>query len=57
MSMRPERITVRTELLDIAVDVWGPETGAPVLLLHGFPFDPRSFDAAAALLAEAGLHC
>jgi len=55
--MTPERVTVRTDLLDIAVDVWGPEVGDPVLLLHGFPFDPRSFDAAAALLAQAGLRC
>ncbi|HZV18231.1 MAG TPA: alpha/beta hydrolase [Sphingobium sp.] len=51
----PERITVRTALLDIAVDCWGEPGGAPVLLLHGFPYDPRSFDRAAALLAAAGL--
>ena len=51
----PERITVRTELLDIAVDCWGDVAGAPVLLLHGFPYDPRSFDRVAPLLAAAGL--
>lgn len=54
--MTPRRLTVRTDLLEIAVDCWGDPAGAPVLLLHGFPFDPRSFDAAAALLAGAGLH-
>lgn len=51
----PERLTVRTDLLEIAVDCWGPAAGDPVLLLHGFPYDPRSFDVAAMLLAEAGL--
>ena len=55
--MSPERIAVRTELLEIAVDIWGPADGDPVLLLHGFPYDPRSFDQAAALLAQAGLRC
>lgn len=51
----PERLMVRTALLDMAVDCWGDVAGAPVLLLHGFPYDPRSFDRAAALLAAAGL--
>ena len=55
--MTPERISVRTALLEIAVDCWGPEDADPVLLLHGFPYDPRSFDAAAGLLAQAGLRC
>ncbi|BAK65040.1 putative epoxide hydrolase [Sphingobium sp. SYK-6] len=53
--MTPERLVVATELLDIALDAWGDPSGPPVLLLHGFPFDPRSFDAAAALLAQAGM--
>jgi pimeloyl-ACP methyl ester carboxylesterase len=52
-----ERIAVHTDLLEIAVDVWGPVDGEPVLLLHGFPYDPRSFDKAAALLAAEGLRC
>lgn len=51
----PERLSVQTDLLDIAVEAWGPRDGDPVLLLHGFPYDPRSFDAAAAILAGAGL--
>jgi pimeloyl-ACP methyl ester carboxylesterase len=55
--MTIERITVRTALLEIAVDVWGPADGDPVLLLHGFPYDPRSFDKAAPLLAAQGLRC
>jgi len=53
--MTPQRLAVRTDLLEIAVDCWGDPAGEPVLLLHGFPFDPRSFDAAAAILAQAGL--
>ena len=32
-------------LLEIAYEESGPETGYPVLLLHGFPYDPRAFDA------------
>ncbi|HEY1125581.1 MAG TPA: alpha/beta hydrolase [Sphingobium sp.] len=55
--MTPERLTVRTDLLEIAMDAWGPADGDPVLLLHGFPYDPRSFDKAAALLAAEGLRC
>ena len=55
--MTPERLTVRTDLLEIAVDAWGPADGDTVLLLHGFPYDPRSFDRAAGLLANAGLRC
>ncbi|MBO9576841.1 MAG: alpha/beta hydrolase [Sphingobium sp.] len=55
--MRPERLAIRTDLLEIAVDAWGPADGDAVLLLHGFPYDPRSFDKAAALLAAEGLRC
>lgn len=55
--MTPERLTIRTDLLEIAVDAWGPAGGDPVLLLHGFPYDPRSFDRAAVLLAAEGLRC
>jgi pimeloyl-ACP methyl ester carboxylesterase len=53
--MTIERIHVRTALLDIAVDCQGPAGGEAVLALHGFPFDPRSFDAVGAILGEAGM--
>jgi len=53
--MGPERLTVATELLAIAVERWGALDGDPILLLHGFPFDPRSFDKVAPRLAEAGM--
>jgi pimeloyl-ACP methyl ester carboxylesterase len=39
---------VRTSALDIAYEETGE--GAPVILLHGFPYDPRAFDAMLPLL-------
>ena len=39
---------VRTATLDIAYEESGP--GAPVILLHGFPYDPRAFDEMLPLL-------
>lgn len=53
--LSPERLTVRTDRLDIAVDAWGDPEGPAVLLLHGFPYDPRSFDKVAPILAAGGL--
>ena len=49
------RIQVRSGPLDVAVEAAGPEHGRPVLLLHGFPYDPHSYEAVAARLADAGL--
>lgn len=40
--------------LDVAVELHGPEGGEPVVLLHGFPDDVRSWDGVAPPLAEAG---
>jgi pimeloyl-ACP methyl ester carboxylesterase len=34
----------RTNVLEIAYEESGPEDGFPVLLMHGFPYDPRAFD-------------
>ena len=31
----------RTKTLEIAYEESGPESGLPVLLMHGFPYDPR----------------
>ena len=45
---------IRTVVLDVAYEESGPATGYPVLLLHGFPYDPRAFDAVAPALAAAG---
>jgi pimeloyl-ACP methyl ester carboxylesterase len=44
----------RTNVLEIAYEESGPESGFPVLLMHGFPYDPRAFDEVVPLLAAAG---
>ena len=41
-------------VLRVAYEESGPPAGAPVLLMHGFPYDPRCYDAVAPLLARAG---
>ncbi|MCG5243685.1 alpha/beta fold hydrolase [Azospirillum doebereinerae] len=45
---------IRTPLLDMAYEEHGPSGGDPVVLLHGFPYDPRCFDEVAPPLAAAG---
>ena len=45
---------VRTPVLDIGYEEHGPAGGFPVILLHGFPYDVRSFDGVTAPLAAAG---
>jgi pimeloyl-ACP methyl ester carboxylesterase len=47
-------LRVRTAVLDLAYEAHGPETGDPVVLLHGFPYDPRCFDEVAPPLGRAG---
>jgi pimeloyl-ACP methyl ester carboxylesterase len=44
----------RTSMLDVAYEEHGPSTGSPIVLLHGFPYDPRCYDAVAPSLAAAG---
>jgi pimeloyl-ACP methyl ester carboxylesterase len=41
---------VRTSVLDIAFEESGPADGVPVILLHGFPYDPRAYDGVVPLL-------
>jgi pimeloyl-ACP methyl ester carboxylesterase len=48
------RLSVRSGPLDVGIETAGPEDGWPVLLLHGFPYDPHAFEAVAAELAAAG---
>ncbi|MET0855038.1 MAG: alpha/beta hydrolase [Microterricola sp.] len=43
-----------TELLDLAFERRGEPGGFPVVLLHGFPYDPRSYDVVAVELAANG---
>ncbi len=45
---------VRTKTLEIAYEESGSGDGAPVILLHGFPDDPRTWDGVAGPLAAAG---
>src|SRR5262245_44879464 len=54
MSHQPTVVRVRTATLEIACEVSGPEHGAPVILLHGFPDDPRTWDRVVAHLSRAG---
>ncbi|MFJ6073963.1 alpha/beta fold hydrolase [Streptomyces sp. NPDC093065] len=49
---------VRTHLLDIAYHEVGPADGTPVVLSHGWPFDPvGSYGEVAPVLARQGYRC
>ena len=45
--------TVRTSTLDIAFDESGPADGTPVLLMHGWPYDPLTYREVVPRLAAA----
>ncbi|WP_288374510.1 alpha/beta hydrolase [uncultured Chryseobacterium sp.] len=45
---------IRAGLLDVGYAEIGPESGKPVILLHGWPYDIHSFEQSSALLAEKG---
>jgi pimeloyl-ACP methyl ester carboxylesterase len=45
---------IRTAALDIAYEENGSAGGAPVLLMHGWPYDPRCYDEVVSLIAAAG---
>jgi pimeloyl-ACP methyl ester carboxylesterase len=51
----PQSSRIRTPVLDVAYEQSGPDDGLPVLLLHGFPYDPRSFDEVVTIVNAAGL--
>jgi pimeloyl-ACP methyl ester carboxylesterase len=46
---------IQTDMLDIAWEDHGSAVGAPVILLHGFPYDVRAYDEVAPRLAAAGM--
>jgi pimeloyl-ACP methyl ester carboxylesterase len=46
--------SVRTPLLEVAFEEAGPQDGTPLLLLHGWPDDARTWDAVATQLSAAG---
>jgi pimeloyl-ACP methyl ester carboxylesterase len=41
-------------VLRVAYEEHGPQDGAPVVLLHGFPYDVRVYDEVVPLLMGAG---
>lgn len=55
MTTTAPLLHVRTSMLDMAYEAHGPADGEPVILLHGFPYDPRCYDAIAPVLAGHGL--
>ena len=46
--------TIRTPVLEIAYQEFGPAEGQPVILLHGWPSDVHDYDDVAPPLAKAG---
>ena len=45
---------VQTPVLNIGYEEHGESSGFPIMLLHGFPYDVRSWDGVVPPLAEAG---
>jgi pimeloyl-ACP methyl ester carboxylesterase len=45
---------IKTPVLDVAYEASGPAGGLPVLLLHGFPYDIRVFDAVVTIVNAVG---
>ena len=54
MGFTPAARRLRTKTLEIAYEESGAADGRPVILLHGFPDDPRTWDGVAPALAQAG---
>jgi pimeloyl-ACP methyl ester carboxylesterase len=44
----------RTSVLDVGYEEHGPADGAAVMLMHGWPYDPRTYDEVVPQLAAAG---
>ena len=45
---------IRTATLDVAYEEGGNPGGTPVLLMHGWPYDPRCYDDVVPRLVAAG---
>jgi pimeloyl-ACP methyl ester carboxylesterase len=52
--MPPVLKRVRTSVLEIAYEESGPADGVPVFLMHGWPYDPRTYDEMVPALVAAG---
>ena len=50
----PQIKHARTSVLDVAYEESGAADGTPVFLMHGFPYDPRSYDEVVPLLTAQG---
>lgn len=46
---------IKAGVLNVAYEEHGPPDGIPAVLLHGFPYDPRTYDAVAPILAAKGI--
>ncbi|MGW5573407.1 alpha/beta hydrolase [Nocardia thailandica] len=46
--------SIQAGVLDVAYAEFGPASGQPVVLVHGWPYDPHSFADVGPLLAESG---
>src|SRR5271163_2256394 len=46
--------TINTGVLAIAYLEYGPASGWPCIMGHGFPYDAHAYDQAASILAQAG---
>src|SRR3984893_12681646 len=53
-SVTAARKHIRTATLDVAYEESGSAVGVPVLLMHGWPYDPRCYDEVAPPLVAAG---
>ncbi|MGO4855560.1 alpha/beta fold hydrolase [Phaeovulum sp. W22_SRMD_FR3] len=49
--------SIEAGCLEVHYHETGPETGDPVILLHGFPYDAHAYDAVSADLAARGFRC
>src|SRR4051812_35502671 len=45
---------IHTNTLEIAYEESGSASGTPIILLHGFPYDPRAYDEVVPPLAASG---
>lgn len=53
-NMTAAQKRIRTVTLDVAYEESGNPAGTPVLLMHGWPYDPRCYDDVAPRLVAAG---